>query len=60
MEGVVRGGAEGGGRKGRRKGRRRRLNNGSPSLMRWRLVGRVKRRKGFRVRRGFREGFGCF
>jgi hypothetical protein len=33
-------------------------NNGSLSLIRWRLVSRVKRRESFRIRRGFREGFG--
>jgi hypothetical protein len=44
--------------KGRRRGRGQRLNNRSLSLIRWRLIGRVERRKGFRVKRGFREGFG--
>jgi hypothetical protein len=42
---------------GREEGR---LNNGSPSLIRWRLISRVERRESFRVRRGFREGFGWF
>jgi hypothetical protein len=46
--------------KGRKEGRGRQLNNGSSSLIRWRLVNRVKRRESFRVRRGFRRGFGCF
>jgi hypothetical protein len=48
---------------GRRSGRRSRsewLNNGSLSLIRWRLVSGVKRRQSFRVRRGFREGFDWF
>jgi hypothetical protein len=63
-------------RRGRRKGRRRSgrrsrrrsgrksgsqlLKNGSLSLVRWRLISRVERRESFRVRRGFREGFGWF
>jgi hypothetical protein len=53
-----------GGRAGRRRGRRRGggqwLNNGSLSLIRWRLISRVKRRETFRVRRGFRKDFGWF
>jgi hypothetical protein len=57
-----------GGRVGRRKGRGKngrrgggqRLNNGSPSLIRWRLISRVERRASFRVKRGFGRGFGCF
>jgi hypothetical protein len=36
------------------------LKNGSPSLIRWRLVSRVERRESITVRRGFREGFGWF
>jgi hypothetical protein len=46
-------GGRAGGRRGRRRGRGRQLNNGSPSLIRWRLVSRVERRESFRVRRGF-------
>jgi hypothetical protein len=57
-----------GGRKGKRRSRRRsgrrggsqQLNNGNPSLVRWRLISRVERRESFTVRRGFREGFGWF
>jgi hypothetical protein len=52
------------GRRGRGKGGRRGggrwLNNGNPSLIRWRLVSRVKRRETFRVRRGLGRGFGWF
>jgi hypothetical protein len=49
------GGRRGGrrsGRRGGRRGRRQRLNNGSLSLIRWRLLSRLERRETFRVRRG--------
>jgi hypothetical protein len=49
-----------GGRRSGRRGGSQWLNNGSPSLIRWKLVSRVERRESFRVRRGFREGFGWF
>jgi hypothetical protein len=49
-----------GGRRGRRRGGGQWLNNGSSSLIRWRLVSRVERRESFRVRRRFRKGFGWF
>jgi hypothetical protein len=49
-----------GGRRGGRKSGGRRLNNGSLSLIRWRLISRVERRENFRVSRGFRKGFDLF
>jgi hypothetical protein len=36
------------------------LNNGSPSLIRWKLVSRVERRESFRVWTVFGRGFGWF
>jgi hypothetical protein len=58
---VVQGGWKGrwkeGQKEGRRRGRGRQPNNRSPSLIRWRLVSRVKRKESFRVRKGFRKGF---
>jgi hypothetical protein len=49
-----------GGGKGGRRGGGQELNNGSSSLIRWRLVSRVERRESFRVRRGFRRRFDWF
>jgi hypothetical protein len=57
---VERAGGIKGRRRGRRRGGSRQLNNGSQSLIRWRLGSRVKRRESFRVRRGFRKGFDWF
>jgi hypothetical protein len=45
-------------RRGGRRGRSQQLNNGSPSLVRWRLISRVEKRESIRVRREFTEGFG--
>jgi hypothetical protein len=58
-EGRGKGGRRGGDQGGRR-GRGQQLNNGSSSLIRWRLISRAKRRESFRVKRGFRRGFGWF
>jgi hypothetical protein len=57
--GVRRGGRRGRG-KGGRRGRGQWLNNGSLSLIRWRLITRVERRESFRVRREFGKRFGWF
>jgi hypothetical protein len=55
-EGWGKGQKEGQG-KGWKEERGQQLNNGSPSLIRWRLVSRVERRESFRVRRRFGRGF---
>jgi hypothetical protein len=57
-------GRDKGRRRGRSKGGRKSggqwLNSGSLSLIRWKLISMVERRESFRVRRGFRRGFGWF
>jgi hypothetical protein len=69
VEGGVVGQKEGWGRKGGRRGRGmgritqggvQQLNNGTPSLIRWRLISSVERRESFGVRRGFGRRFGWF
>jgi hypothetical protein len=45
-------GGRAGGRRGRRRGRGRQLNNGSPSLIRWRLVSRVEKKGKFQSQEG--------
>jgi hypothetical protein len=58
--GGVEGKVEGRVGEGQKEGRGQQLNNGSSSLIRWRLVSRVERRESFRVRRGFGSRFGWF